>query len=324
MTRSTSTSTWTVDSAASVGTVTEYVERYLLERQVEGLSPASLKLYRFVLSRFCGFLGEDAPVETLDHDQVRSFFFHIYDHGYKPASLAGFNVVVRIFCKWLAAEGVLEQDPAARIAKPRKPKRVPYCLSEEQVDSLIQACSKNFTGMRTRAILLTFLGTGIRAKELVSLTLDDINLGARTMTVMGKGSKERSVPIGLPLADVLAHWLGKREKFVYGLPIDSLFVTKRRRPPTVHGIYSLITRLGKRAGIRGARCSPHTLRHTFATDFVRGGGDVYTLKEILGHESLNTTQIYIHIADQRVREMFDRADPLRRHLEGRDRNLRLW
>ncbi len=313
MSQISTTSTWTVAGApVSAGTIAEYVERYLLERRVEGLSPKSIKLYRFALTRFAEFAGEKNPVELIDYSLVRRFLFHIYEHGYKPASLSIFNVTMRIFCAWLHQEGLLEDDPAARIAKPRVGKSVPYCLNDDQVRRLLEACTDNWTGYRSKSILLTFLGAGLRVSELAGLSMDDINLGAGTMLVKGKGSKERTVPIGGPLSEALEGWLRNRQIFLEGESHSAFFVTKRREKPETHGLYTLVKRLGSRAGITSVRCSPHTLRHTFATNYMRNGGDVVSLQKIMGHASINSTLIYVHLALNEIRADFVNADPLKK------------
>lgn len=292
--------------------ISEYVERYLYERQVEGLSPQSIRLYRFVLSKFADFVDGSSPVEVLDHDLVRDFFFHIYNHGYKPSSLTSFNVVVRIFCKWLMLEGLLDYDPAARIRAAKRPKSLPYYLSDEKVDRLLAACGASWAGIRKRAILLTFLGTGIRLSELTGLTVESVNFENQTISVHGKGNKERVVPFGKTLASMLNHWLSIRMKLDSRLNIDNFFITQKRTAPSGNGVYNLVKKTSKHAGITGVRCTPHTLRHTFATNFISNGGDVVTLQAILGHSSLDMTITYVHLSNQRVREVFEMVDPLHR------------
>ncbi|MHB9054220.1 MAG: tyrosine-type recombinase/integrase [Thermoleophilia bacterium] len=311
----TTTSTWAVAGSVSAGTIDDYVGRYLLERQVEGLSPNSIRLYRFALANFTDFAGERLPIELVDYQLVRSFLFHVYNHGYKPSSLTIFNVAIRIFCKWLHREGLLENDPAAKIAKPKRGKRVPYCLSDEQVVRLLDACAGSWDGRRTRSILLTFLGSGIRVSELAALSMDDINLGAGAMLIKGKGNKERTVPIGGPLAEVIEEWLRIRRKFIRDKQSDAFFVTKIMSGPSAHSVYSLVTRLAVRAKITDVRCSPHTLRHTFATNYMRNGGDVVSLQKIMGHSSINSTLVYVHLALNEVRADFERADPLKKFAE---------
>jgi len=304
----TTTSTWIVASSVSAGTIAEYVERYLLERRVEGLSPQSIRLYRFALSSFAEFAGEDVPVELIDYQMVRTFFFHVYEHGYKPASLSIFNVIMRIFCAWLFQEGLIDNNPAARIAKPRVGKSIPYCLNDDQVRRLLETCTDNWAGQRSRSILLTFLGAGLRVSELAALTMDDVNLGAGTMLVKGKGNKERTVPIGRLLSEVLEGWLEIRGSYLAGAPRRAFFITKNREKPEAHGLYSLVKRLGARVAISSVRCSPHTL---IATNYMRNGGDVVSLQKIMGHASINSTLVYVHLAMNEIRADFEWADPLK-------------
>ena len=291
-------------------TIRATTEDYLFLRQTEQLSPASIKLYRFVFRIFMEFFGPDTDMATVDVSDLRRFMAEIYGRRYKPATIELLYNVLTIFFRWLEMDEVIHRNPMLMISKPKKPKSFPHYFSQEQVQKLLSGCHHTWTGQRARAILLTFLGTGIRVSELASLKMSSVNLGSRTMKVVGKGSKDRVVPIGHFLVNELERWFKSRAKFLRGEEHESLFVTKLYTAPAKNGIYNLVARMGERTGIVGVRCSPHTLRHTFATRFIQNGGDIYTLQKILGHKNPNTTGVYVHLALSDLRDSFDQHDPL--------------
>lgn len=300
-------------ASAPQKTLNQCIEFYLKERGLE-LASSSVQHYRWILLTFSEFVAatesEDFPAQRMDYDLIRSFFFWLSENrDYKPGTLAFFNSVIRNFSTWLHVEGTVDKNPAARLASPKKPKRLPYYLTDEQVERLVGACSADWKGQWARSILLTFLGTGMRVSELTGLDVHSVSLGSRLITVLGKRDKERTIPFDDPLAEVLERWLWLREGFSRA---DAMFVNIKGRRPCDHNIYFLVKSLGQKVGINEMRCSPHTLRHTFATNYLMGGGDIEVLQEILGHEDLNTTRIYAHVTKQRLRQNFKKADPLKK------------
>jgi integrase/recombinase XerD len=221
---------------------------------------------------------------------------------------------IRAFFNWLHREGLLSQSPAKRIQTPKVPKQFPYVLNDAQTQALLQAAKvrvSTWYGFRNYAIVLTLLDCGLRVSELRGLTFNDLDLVHGSLQVIGKGSRERQVYFGRRLSRVLREWLTRRTLSLAG---DALFCTKQGYSLTRHEITHIIYRLAKTASIAG-KCSPHTLRHTFATQFIRNGGDPFALQRLLGHSYIQTTMIYVHMAGTALREAHAKASPVDRLLE---------
>ena len=174
----------------------------------------------------------------------------------------------------------------------------------------MKACNKaTWEGFRNYVILLTFLDTGIRLSELLSLTLKDINLNKRSLLIHGKGGKDREVYMGKTLTKEFNKWIKKRGYFPYE---DKVFITRQGYGLKKRGLSQIIERLAGKAPIQGVRCSAHTLRHTFATNFIRNGGDVFSLQKILGHSDIQTCMIYVHMGGKQLQEAQLRFSPVDR------------
>jgi len=171
----------------------------------------------------------------------------------------------------------------------------------------------NWQGYRNFAIVLTFLDCGLRVGELKDLAINDVNLIRGTLEVMGKGSRQRQVYFGRRLSRILKEWIAQRTLSLSG---EAFFCDPQGYELSRHQIHHMIYRLAKRSGITGVRCSPHTLRHTFATQFIRNGGDPFSLQRLLGHSDISTTMIYVHMAGTALREAHAKASPVDRLLEG--------
>jgi len=220
------------------------------------------------------------------------------------------------FFNWLYREGLLIESPVKRIQTAKVPRQFPYVLNDAQVQALVQAAKARagtWQGYRNYVIVLTFLDCGLRVSELRGVTVNDVNLIHGTLQVTGKGSRERRVYFGRRLSRVLRDWLAKR---TLSLSSDALFCTRKGYALTRYEIAHIIQGLGQGARLQGVRCSPHTLRHTFATQFIRNGGDPFSLQRLLGHSDISTTMIYVHMAGTALREAHAKASPVDRLLEG--------
>ncbi|MDR2240786.1 MAG: site-specific tyrosine recombinase XerD [Zoogloeaceae bacterium] len=270
-----------------------------------GLSRNTLAGYRADLAQFADWLA--ARGKTLDgvapadlEDYLRGF-----SRRAKPASQRRLIASLRRFYQHLLAAGEIHTDPLLNIAQPPPPERFPKTLSEAQVEALLAAPDAAAPlGLRDRAMLELLYATGLRVSELVALKLLEIGLNEGVVRVFGKGAKERLVPLGQVAQEWLERYLKQsRPALLAGRDCDTAFVTRRGAGLTRQAFWHLIKRHALRAGIDPARLSPHTLRHAFATHLVNHGADLRVVQLLLGHADISTTQIYTHVARERLKQL---------------------
>ncbi len=266
-----------------------HLEAFLLSCRVDQLSPATLRYYRQKIGAAADFwsgLGARAPREVMP-SYIRLFLLKLQETN-NPTSVHDYYRAVKRFFNWLIAEGMLEHSPMASIRPPRMPRNVVRPFSLGQIQDLLLLCDqRRFGGVRNRAIILMFFDTGLRLKELASIRINDIDIDRETIRVMGKGARERIVRIGKQTQKALLRYLLMRND-----GYACLWVSEERRPLTADAIQLMIRKLGKRAGFRDVRCSPHTFRHSFATQWLRNGGGEFGLQSALGHSTLTMTRHY--------------------------------
>jgi site-specific recombinase XerD len=221
---------------------------------------------------------------------------------------------LRTFFRWIVAEGGLESSPMERIPVPTARADQVQPFTPEQVNALLAAAKHSRHPRRNEAVLLFLLDTGVRASELCVLRLEDVDIAGRRATVLGKGNKRRMVSFQKTTARALWNYLREEERE----PNDPLFLSERGEQLTRSGLLQLIERLGSTAGIATARCSPHTFRHTFAVEFLRAGGNVFTLQQMLGHTALHMTNRYVTLAQADIENQHRQYSPVER-LKGRRR-----
>ena len=230
---------------------------------------------------------------------------------YSNASVARVLAAVRGFHRWLLREGTCPEDPSRHVMAPRVSKALPKALSRADVERLIGAVpdAATPTALRDRAILETLYGAGLRISELTALDVGDVDLEDRTVRCMGKGSKERVVPIGRAAVNAVQEYLRQaRPALARARSGHALFLNVRGDRLTRQGCWKLLKKYVEAARLR-RRISPHTLRHSFATHLLDGGADVRAVQELLGHASISTTQIYTLVSQEKLREVYDRAHP---------------
>lgn len=313
--------TWTYQAAPQTATISELVESYLLDRQIDGLSARTLEYYGSTLAAFADLSGPDTPITEIGHADIRAYMGVLFDRGCGRNSLALYSTVLSVFFGWLVAKGVIGASPFAGMPKPRREKALPRFLSESQVNALLSYCGRGYNGYRLRTIILTFVGAGLRVSELCDLDEKDVSLDFSMMRVKGKGSKERMVPVDKDLKPALQGWVIVRRRYLRGKAVDCLFPTRVYGRPTRGNIYDQIRNVGQRAGV--APLSPHVLRHSMATIYLANGGLLTALRDTLGHTSLSTTSIYTHTNAGIVCEDMRRASPLRNieRFDGRQMQL---
>ncbi len=225
--------------------------------------------------------------------------------GRSPRSVARWLVAVRGFFGWLAQEGTIDENPAARLEPPKVWKTLPKVLDGSDVERLLYAPDRaNPRGARDAAMLEVLYATGLRASELVGLRLRDLRLDAGYLSCVGKGSKERVVPLGAEAISALSAYLASgREALLSGKRSDAVFVGRAGAPLSRQGFWKLIKAHGRRAGIR-ASLSPHVVRHSFATHLLENGADLRVVQMLLGHADISTTQIYTHVNRERLKRLY--------------------
>jgi len=279
-------------------------ENFLLASQLEGKRPKTIQWYKEAILPFLKFCQDEVTPEKIERYSAQ-----LFNKGLSPASIDNRLRAIRAFLNFLAREGYTEENFAKYVRKVKLPKQYPYVLTDEQVTALLKACNrKTWEGQRNYTMLILFLDTGLRLSELINLTISDLNMNKRSMLIRnGKGGKDREVYLGKTALKELAKWLSIRGHFAYE---DRLFLTRQGEPLKKRHVETILERLAKKAGLTGVRVSPHTLRHTFATNFIRNGGDVFSLQRILGHASIETCMIYVHLGGRQLQEAMLRFSPV--------------
>jgi integrase/recombinase XerD len=292
-----------------------FVEHVTVER---GLADNTLAAYRHDLDRYVRFLatrGVD-DVGAVDPALVRSFVAalsastHGDDEPYKATTVVRTLSTVRSFHRFLLREGIVEHDPAARVVRPRLPRTLPHPLTVGEAAAVVEAPAvATPIGLRDRAMLELLYGAGLRVSELTGCDVDDLDLADGVVRVLGKGGKERDVPVGGAARDAVGAYLsGGRPALASARTRGALFLNARGGRLTRQSCARILERHARAAGIR-RRVTPHDLRHSFATHLLEGGADVRVVQELLGHASVATTQIYTLVTTEHVRSVYYEAHP---------------
>ena len=286
---------------------------YLDELRVSRrLSPNTILAYRRDLNQLLAFGESEArAVDDLDRHELEAFVRRLMSSGRSPRSVARTVACVRGFYRFLVLDGHLTSSPADDVRAPRAWPALPKFLSVDEVDRLLEQPDVTTAGgLRDRALLELLYATGMRATELVTLRIDALNLDSGFLTCLGKGSKERIVPIGQVASDWVRRYLGAgRPALLKGRLSDQLFVNARGgRSLSRVGFWKVIKKYGRQAGL-AQNLSPHVVRHSFATHLLDRGADLRVIQTLLGHADLSTTQIYTHILEARLKAVYDEFHP---------------
>lgn len=288
-----------------------FEERFLSYLRVErGLSANTLAAYRNdlgKLSRFAESCGKD-PL-SLQADDLTAFVRSLYDQRLNPRSIARALVAVRGFYKFLIQDGHLTLDPSANLETPKTWQSLPRFLAAEEVDRLlISPVTSTDLGLRDKAMLEVLYATGVRVSELVGLTPGNLNLDLGFLTIFGKGDKERAVPLGRSAVEWTRKYLSVRPRLMLqGKATPALFINDNGQPITRQAFWRILVSYGEKAGI--GHITPHLLRHSFATHLLENGADLRSVQMMLGHSDISTTQIYTHITNERLREIYKKFHP---------------
>lgn len=275
-----------------------------------GLADRTLAAYRSDLLQFARWLKQRLPVAQAQREDLLDYLTHCNTPGSSARTAARKLSSLRRYYRYLVRGGQRKDDPTALIEMPRIGRSLPKTLSEADVDALLQAPdTESELGLRDRAMLELMYATGLRVSELVGLQVHQVNLRQGVVLVLGKGGRERLVPVGETAQDWLQGYLRQGRGILLGhANTDALFVTRRAAVMTRQNFWYLIRRYAQQAGIRGD-LSPHSLRHAFATHLLNHGADLRVVQMLLGHSDLSTTQIYTHVARARLQSLHAEHHP---------------
>lgn len=281
-----------------------YIEKFVRYLEIEkNYSNHTILNYRADLIHFFAFLGELA-VEKVDYLLLRKYLAVLKEKHLGTRSLSRHMSCLRSFFRFLTREGFLKSNPMLALSSPKLDRHLPQFLTEEEVIKVIDLAHKpDERGLRDKAIIETFYSTGMRISELVGLNFDDMDFISGVAKVMGKGRKERIVPIGEHAIKAIRGYLAKRKK-----DGPEIFQNKNGRRISTRGVRDIVYKYMRLASMKQG-ISPHTLRHSFATHLLNHGADLRSVQELLGHANLSTTQIYTHLTTEKIKSVYDKAHP---------------
>lgn len=310
--------------------VSEFVNYLAIEK---GYSHNTIESYQRDILKFLNYIfpdssqlggeGQSLPLEHLSGGEegmdkfkmvgqkgIIEYLLYLREKGFSSASVARHLVSIKVFCKFLVSEKIINTNPTENIESPRLIRGLPDFLTLEEVDKLLaQPDEKDNLGMRNIAMLEILYATGLRVSELISLKINDINMERGYIITFGKGSKERVIPLGRSAQKKIERYLEEsRHILVKGRGGDELFVNRFGEKMTRQGFWKIIKRYALLSGIK-KDISPHTLRHSFATHLLERGADLRSVQQMLGHADISTTQIYTHVVRERLKEIYDKHHP---------------
>ncbi|MFA5117636.1 MAG: tyrosine recombinase XerC [Candidatus Omnitrophota bacterium] len=282
----------------------KYIEKFIRYLEIEkNYSKYTILNYHLDLEAFRLFLGE-SDLEKVDYLTLRKYLATLKERKLVARTVSRRLSSLRSFFKFLVREGFLKNNPILAISSPKQDKHLPSFLTEEEVSRLIDAAATDDErGHRDRAILEMFYSTGMRIGELVGLSIPDVDFFSCVVKVMGKGRRERIVPVGDTALAALRAYLENRKK-----QTDVLFLNKNNSRISDRGVRNIVKKYIRMCGIKQG-VSAHTLRHSFATHLLNRGADLRSVQELLGHVNLSTTQIYTHLTTDRLKSVYDKAHP---------------
>lgn len=291
--------------------VSKACKEFLRSLRERNVSPHTIKAYSGDLEIFAGYVGS-RKFEQIDHVTIRGFLSSLYEKGLGKTSVARALAAVRSLYRWLAQQGMVEQNPAALVSTPKLPKKLPRVPTVEEMNNVLDGTMPEIASFpeRDRLMLELLYGCGIRNSELVGINIDDIRLSAEAILIRGKGKKERYVPFGGVVKSALAKYLPARQfvlsEFRKNTP--ALLINQRGGRLTTRSVGRIIKKITVAKGL-SADVHPHTLRHAFGTHMLEEGADLRAIQEMLGHERLSTTQRYTQLSMKHLIQVYDQTHP---------------
>lgn len=302
------------------------IDRHLARLRSEvGVSPHTHKAYADDLARFARFAQEEFSITQagrVRRELILAFQASEAERGIGARTQARRLSALRGLFRFAVAEGIVDENPLADLKQPRQRRRLPNTLSEKDVERILDAADRTGTPMRDRALLEVLYGSGLRVSEALGLSLDRVHLDEAALRVVGKGDKERVVPLGRPARKALERYIdAERPRLLRAGARREVFLSPRGNKLSRQAIFALVRRLAEAAGLDPAP-SPHGLRHAFATHLVERGADLRAVQSLLGHASISTTEVYTHVSRRHLREVHGAHHPRERDRsrpEGRKR-----
>ena len=287
------------------------VDQFLRTLRERNSSAHTIKAYSSDLRIFSAYIGS-RDWRAIDHVTIRGFLSHLYEKGLSKTSVARSLAAVRSLYRWLAQEGVVEQNPAALVSTPKLPKKLPRVPTIEEMNSVLDGQMPEVASFpeRDRLLFELLYGCGIRNSELIGINLDDIRLSAEAILIRGKGKKERYVPFGDAVRVALTAYVPARQQALGELKknTSALLINRRGGRLTTRSVGRIIKKIAVAKGL-SPDVHPHTLRHAFGTHMLEEGADLRAIQEMLGHERLSTTQRYTQLSMKHVLEVYDQTHP---------------
>ncbi len=291
--------------------VNNAIEKFLASLRERNTSPHTIRAYRGDLATFALYLGP-RRWRDIDHITIRGFLSHLYEKGLSKTSVGRSLAAVRSLYRWLAREAMVEQNPAALVATPKLPKKLPRVPTMEEMNSVLDGEMPKIAAFpeRDRLMIELLYGCGIRNSELVGINLDDIHLKNEIILIRGKGGKERYVPFGDAVKSALAgYWPGRQRVLVqHRKTTPALLINTRGGRLTTRSVGRIIKKVAVAKGL-SPDVHPHTLRHAFGTHMLEEGADLRAIQELLGHQRLATTQRYTQLSSKHLLNVYDQTHP---------------
>lgn len=294
-------------------TLRELLDDFLYYLAVErGLAENTLASYHTDLEQYLNYLAEARVTSIQDTSRglIIAYLVRLQSQGRSPATICQHLAAIRSFYQFLVREGILSSDPTAAMESPRQAKKLPRVLTVEEIELLLkQPQPKTPAGLRDKAMLELLYASGLRVSELVALNIDQVNLQGEYLRCLGKGSRERVVPIGSVACFYLKAYLEQgRFHLLKDKKEPALFVNQQGKRLSRQGCWKIIKAYARAAGLP-RNITPHTLRHSFATHLLENGADLRSVQELLGHADISTTQIYTHLTQKKIREIYNHTHP---------------
>jgi len=300
-----------MDKKSTRTPVEKAIDKFLHSLRQRNASVHTLKAYTGDLGNFAAYVGV-RDWRRIDHLTIRGFLSHLYEKGLGKTSVARALAAVRSFYRWLAQEGVVEQNPAALVSTPKLPKKLPRVPTIEEMNTVLDGQMPEVASFpeRDRIMFELLYGCGIRNSELIGINLDDIRLSSEAILIRGKGKKERYVPFGDSVKAALAAYLPLRQQTLAERKkiTTALLINQRGGRLTTRSVGRIIKKVAVAKGL-SPDVHPHTLRHAFGTHMLEEGADLRSIQEMLGHERLSTTQRYTQLSMKHVLEVYDQTHP---------------